>query len=124
MDTSCKAVLIVDDDENIRETIALALQIAGYRTYAACNGREGLELLSSIPRPCVILVDLMMPVLDGWGFATALRADATTGKIPLVVLTALGKAGETISADRFLTKPLALETLYDAVREFCGPPPR
>jgi DNA-binding response OmpR family regulator len=122
MDPPCKGVLIVEDDEDIRDTIKLALEMAGYRAYTAANGREGIDALAFIPRPCVILVDLMMPVLDGWGFAKEVRADERLAGIPLVVLTALGGAAETIKADRVLMKPLNLDGLYDTVREFCGPP--
>jgi CheY-like chemotaxis protein len=119
--TTCQAVLIVEDDEDIRETMKLALEMAGYRTFTAANGREGIELLPRMPRPCVILLDLMMPVLDGWGFVKAMKTMDGMAKVPVVVLTAFGGAKD-IEADRVLMKPLNLDVLYRAVREFCGSP--
>jgi CheY-like chemotaxis protein len=119
---TCKTVLIVEDDEAIRETMQCALELRGYSVFAAANGTEGIDLLAEIPRPCVILLDLMMPVMDGWDFVAALERNAALAAIPVVVVTAFGEQAESIKASAVLSKPVALDNLYTTVFEYCGSP--
>lgn len=70
---NCRSILIIEDEKAIRETFRLALEMEGYQVNEASNGKEGLEALSTMPRPCVILLDLMMPVMNGWAFIRALE---------------------------------------------------
>jgi CheY-like chemotaxis protein len=116
----CRTVLIVEDDEDIRATMRLALELKGYTIVEAGNGREGIDALVTMPRPCLILLDLMMPVMDGWAFLTALERDSTLDEIPVVVVTAIGQPEGTIKARSIIAKPLPLEVLYATVREYCG----
>jgi CheY-like chemotaxis protein len=117
--SSCREIVVVDDDEAIRETTKLALELRGYVVLTAANGKEALDLLGKIPPPCLILLDLMMPVMDGWGFVKALELDPKLESLPVVVVTAFGSRAERINARRVMEKPLSLTQLYATVAEFC-----
>ena len=102
-------VLVVDDDPAIRLICTTWLRLDGFDVIEATNGQEALELTRS-EEPAIVLLDLSMPVLDGFGVAAALRADERTSKVPLVVLT--GETGPhvteqvwEIGAAGFFTKP-------------------
>jgi CheY-like chemotaxis protein len=98
--SSCRGIVVVDDDEAIRETTKLALELRGYVVLTAANGKEAFDLLGKIPPPCLILLDLMMPVMDGWGFVKALELDPKLEALPVVVVTAFGSCAERINARR------------------------
>lgn len=119
---TCKTVLIVEDDEAIRETMQLALEMRGYEVVTAGNGKEGIALLKTRPKPCLILLDLMMPVMDGWGFVTALEHDPKLERIPVVVVTAFTNQAGPINVESIIAKPIPLDVLYDTVRTYCGEP--
>lgn len=114
-----RPVLIIDDDPAIRETVSDALIFEGYHVETAANGEEALALLDRLA-PCLILLDMRMPVLDGWGFAE--RAKERGLDVPIVVLTAARSArdwAEEIGATDYLAKPFDLDALLDAVKRFC-----
>ena len=115
-----KRVLVVDDEEPIRLTVAEALEDEGYAVATAENGAEALVQVRAT-RPHGIVLDLMMPVLDGWGFLKACRADELCAGIPVVVISARRKLIEAVPTelrvDRILAKPFALEDLIEAVAE-------
>lgn len=126
-ETRCeKFVLVVEDDRDVRDAILEVLEDNEYRAVPASNGQEGLQALRQAGcKPCLILLDLMMPVLDGWGFRAAQKDDQDLGNIPVVVLTAHASAQQTaeeMQAAGFLKKPLRLEALLDTVQRYCGPP--
>src|SRR5262245_34540626 len=99
-------VLVVDDDEMIQESIREVLHDEGYDVALAQNGVEALAKLRAGPRPSVILLDLMMPVMDGWQFRSEQKKDGTLAAIPVIVITAAGSAvRSSIEADEFMTKP-------------------
>lgn len=114
---------MVEDDEDIRELLIGILRRQGYTVYGARDGREGLERLSKVPRPCLILLDLMMPVMNGFEFMDALREDDVLATIPIVVVSAyeLGRNKEAYGwvAGR-LKKPIDLSVLLRLAREHCG----
>jgi two-component system, chemotaxis family, chemotaxis protein CheY len=112
-------VLVVDDEIAIREVIADALQLEGYPVATAANGLEALHVVER-ERPSVVLLDMRMPLLDGWGFARELRSRGI--QLPIVVLTAAQNArrwAEEIGAATFLAKPFDLNDLLDVVEGFC-----
>jgi CheY-like chemotaxis protein len=113
-------VLIVEDDEDLRDMMAQMLTIEGYRTATAANGREALDYLHHTEKPHVILLDLMMPVMDGWEFRRQQKADPELAPVPVIVLSALdpGRAA-TVDADAFLKKPLDFDRLLELVRTHC-----
>ena len=115
-----RRILIVEDDEGIRDGLAEYLGEVGYSVTTAENGRKALDVLATMESPCLVLLDLMMPVMDGWQFLEALEADEAIASIPVVVVTA---AGDTPNVGRpVLKKPIHVEKLLDTVRRYCGDP--
>ena len=112
-----KTILVVDDDQDIRDTLTELLQEEGYTVVRASQGIEALCALRDLPTPSLILLDLMMPVMDGWQFRTEQRKDPAIASIPVVVISATGKDEKlsSLGAVQFLKKPLRLEQLLDAV---------
>ncbi|MDD4975691.1 MAG: response regulator [Bacteriovorax sp.] len=116
----CKNILIIEDDADISEILKFAIELEGYTVYTAANGQEGLEALSKI-EPCLILLDLMMPIMDGWAFAEALEKDPTLNKIPFVVITAFAESAINIKKARgIIKKPVELELLNSTLKKFCA----
>ena len=115
-------VLIVEDDADLREMMAQLLSLEGYRAETAPNGRDALQYLERGDRPDVILLDLMMPVMDGWEFRRRQVADPTIATVPVVVLSAVdpSRAGD-LGGAAFLKKPLDFDQLLELVRRFCPP---
>ncbi len=114
-------VLVVEDDATLRESICTVLNEAGFTSWAAENGEVALERART-ERPCVILLDLMMPIMNGWEFRTEQLRDPVLSSIPVVIMTADGRAVEkakTLRAD-YLKKPIHVETLLELVRDYCG----
>ena len=115
------AVLVIDDDAGIRETLAEYLRAVGYHVDVAGDGVEGLERLSET-RPDVILVDLRMPGMDGRRFLELVRADPARRTLPVVLMSGTSSAGEAAtSADAVLRKPFELDELLDLLRRFRPP---
>ena len=116
----CGGILVVDDDPDIRDSLREVLEDEGYEVACVGNGREALDHLKSAnPRPCVILLDLMMPVMDGWQFRREQKLDADIAGIPLVVITATGKRPVLIDAAELVMKPLDLTQLFEAIARYC-----
>ena len=115
-------VLVVEDDPDIRATLCEALEDNGYRAAGAANGAEALEYLRKAAEPpCLILLDLMMPVMDGQTFRTEQRADPKLANIPVVVISAyrdVERQANDLAAE-FLSKPVRLETLLETARKHC-----
>ena len=119
-------VLIVEDDADLREMMAQLLTLEGYQIEAVANGREALEYLNEAPRPDVILLDLMMPIMDGWEFRKRQQSDPALADVPVIVLTALDQAqarASDLNGVDFLKKPLDFDRLLELVRRRCRPQP-
>jgi len=113
------AVLVVDDDADIREALVEALSIHGYKVAEATNGAEALSYLRTHDPPRVIILDLMMPIMDGWRFCEERGMDAVLAAIPVVVISAsLNIHAPPAGAQLFLPKPVTSEALFAAVKEF------
>jgi CheY-like chemotaxis protein len=116
---SAPTVLIVEDDDHIREALAETLIDHGFSVQTASNGCEAIDVLrGAAVRPQLILLDLMMPVMDGWAFRTAQLADPTLSHIPVVILSAvrdLRRQGTQLRAAAVLPKPLDVPRLLDAI---------
>ena len=111
---------MVDDDRDIRDALCELLEDEGYRAVSASNGQEALVYLNSREPPCVILLDLMMPVMDGWEFRRRQQSDPRWSQIPVVVITAAGKYGaSSIAAEQILPKPLQLDRVLEALAQYC-----
>jgi CheY-like chemotaxis protein len=116
-------VLIVDDDHDTLTAISETLEMEGHRTTCVSNGQVALEYLRTGAATCVILLDLMMPAMNGWQFREQQLQETVLAGVPLVLITADAnpeiKAAE-LSADRYLRKPLKPEQLIAAVAKYCA----
>jgi two-component system chemotaxis response regulator CheY len=113
-------VLIVEDDSSIREALRETLEDAGYRTAAVEHGQAALEYLAKAALPCLILLDLMMPVMDGATFRSAMLRDERLAAIPVVVITAGGaQLAAQVPANGFLLKPLRVSQVISIVERHC-----
>jgi CheY-like chemotaxis protein len=110
-------VLIVDDDDDIRDTLADILDAEGYRSIPATNGKEALRILTDGVGPCVLLLDLMMPVMNGWELLDVIRKTPALAATPVVAITA-GRQPAPL-ANRLLHKPLEADELLEVLRSVC-----
>jgi CheY-like chemotaxis protein len=119
-----RTVLVVEDDSDIRDELAAVIEESNYRTIRAANGAVALQKLRGGPRPCVILLDLLMPVMDGREFLTQQQDDAALKEIPVVVLSAhldvVAGGRKDVNAAAFLKKPIDLSELLSTIAKFCG----
>jgi CheY-like chemotaxis protein len=123
--TRCQSILIVEDNPEIRETVAEILRLEGYDVYPVPDGKQALRMLRHVPSPTLILLDMMMPVMSGWEFLEAQHADAKFAHLPVVVMSAL-KAPQALHSESepldvrgYLRKPVDLETLLEIVALYC-----
>jgi len=122
---SHKRILFVEDDREVRVTLTQILVEEGYAVDGASNGREALDALRSGDRPCVILLDLMMPIMNGWQFSAAQRKDPSLAEIPVVIISAATnvlQSAAAMGAAAFLRKPFAIQDLLSIVDRCCGEP--
>jgi DNA-binding response OmpR family regulator len=119
-----RTVLVVEDDPPLRRMVSLFLRAAGYRVRAAEDGSSGLALAQE-ERPDLVLLDLMLPELDGWEVLRRIKGDALTAAIPVLVLTAsvdprLTEQALRLGATRFLAKPIDSRLLVEHVDAVVG----
>lgn len=114
-------ILVVEDDPEIRETLKDVLEDRGYQVVTASNGRVGLDKLAEIGKPSLILLDLMMPVMNGEEFLTAVRNDERLASIPVVAVSAWPKEAMRLrgGARAFVQKPISLKRLLTIVEGLC-----
>jgi CheY-like chemotaxis protein len=116
-------ILVIDDEEMIRESLVEFLDEHGYEAVPAVDGRDALKKLAdSSPRPCLILLDLMMPVMDGRSFREQQLQDPDLSAIPVIVLSAyrdVARNATELNVAGYLEKPLKLQTLLQLVRQHC-----
>lgn len=118
--TTRSAILIVEDDIDTRETLRFLLESEGFTVIEAGHGRAALECLASGPRPCLILLDLMMPVMSGFEFLREFRSDPAHDVTPVVVASAWGSEAEIVQgAQGFVRKPFDLLDLFEHIRRHC-----
>ena len=116
--TSAKlSVLVVDDDPDIRESLRLVLEFEGFAVRTAADGAEAVAAME-VEAPCFVILDLMMPVMDGWEVAGRMHDDAHLAAIPLCVVTATPEWAPSDSTC-VLKKPIELDVLLAAVRDNC-----
>ncbi len=121
-----KLILIVEDDPKSLKLTRDLLQVSGYETIEAVNGLQGIELAQT-KNPDLILMDLMMPKMDGYNACSKIKADQATKVIPVIMLTAVGhelnkKFAMEVGADGYITKPFTREELLDAISRFLPTP--
>lgn len=115
-------ILLVEDNEMNRDMLSRRLQRNGFEVVMAVNGQEGVDMATS-EKPDVILMDMSLPVLDGWDATRKLKADASTATIPVIALTAHAMAADKEKAlaagcDDFDTKPIELPRLLEKINAF------
>ena len=118
-----RTVLVVDDAESICTGVAQLLGIDGFSCLTAYNGMDGLRQVRE-HRPDAVLLDIMMPGLDGWGVIREIKADPETARVPVLALTALPLSAEQLDSAGFqglLRKPVPPHLLREEVRKACDP---
>ncbi|MBU0502271.1 MAG: response regulator [bacterium] len=116
-----RKILIIDDEPDMVEMISMRLKAFNYETISAGNGEEGIKIANQ-QKPDLILLDLMMPVMDGYETCKQLKEDDKTKKIPIIILTAVGKADSVsrsmeIGAVDYISKPFEPKTLMEKIRK-------
>jgi CheY-like chemotaxis protein len=119
-------LLIVEDNEVVREGLAVVLRRAGYAVVPAANGHQALAALRAGVRPDLILLDMLLPAVDGWHFLDRRRREPALAALPVVIMTGLGVAGpewaDSLGAAGLLRKPVETEALLRGVRRCQGRP--
>lgn len=114
-------LLLVEDDRALQESLCELLEDAGFDVVCADNGKEALDYLQGGPRPCVVLLDLMMPVMNGWEFRAQQMRDQKLSDIPVVILSADGRAemkARMLGADGWLRKPIEMGRLFGVLERY------
>ncbi|HTP24132.1 MAG TPA: response regulator [Anaeromyxobacteraceae bacterium] len=112
-------VLVVEDDEMIRTAIAEILEMMGYAVVVACDGEDAVDLLQVGLEPNAVVLDMMMPRMDGWTFLSRIRADPKYQELPVVVASAV-VSERPAGADRWLQKPFEMAELDRALAHLCA----
>jgi CheY-like chemotaxis protein len=124
VDLSCASILVVDDDPDIRSSLTEILDGEGYRVAGARNGREALEYLGRRTLPSLILLDMIMPEMDGWLFRREQQKRPDLASIPVVILSSHGDvrdAALVLGVADYLRKPLRLDSLLEIAERYCRP---
>ncbi|HYD48673.1 MAG TPA: response regulator [Terriglobales bacterium] len=122
MPDSAKPVLLVDDDTQVLESLAVLLELHGYPVATASDGEKALDLMRSGVHPCLIVLDLMMPNKDGYQFREEQTQDQAIADIPVVVCSAIldvEGATEGLGAEHYLSKPVDISALLALVDKYC-----
>lgn len=118
--TNHRLILVVEDDEDTRETLCTALELNGFATLSANNGEQALRTLRECQRPCLILLDLMMPVMSGLEFLESLRQDPAYDTTPVVLVSAWPEdAKQMAGAQGVVGKPFDLHQLLARIESLC-----
>jgi CheY-like chemotaxis protein len=117
-----KTILIVDDEYFLAEIIKVRLESIGYDTFTAENGVQALECLKK-EKIDLVLMDVMMPIMDGWNATQAIKADESLKHIPVIMLTALGRhqdhlKADEVGADDYVTKPFEAADLVEKIKKW------
>lgn len=117
-----KTVLLIDDDTDIRETLAEVIAEQGFAVVTARNGEEGIRIALERP-PSLIFLDLMMPVMSGWDVRPAMKRIPELAEIPVVVLSGVDDVHQQVTyldVDGYLRKPIDVKILLEVVKSYCG----
>lgn len=111
-------ILIVEDNDDVRMSLADALSLEGYLIHEACNGAEALRLLATIPAPGLVILDNMMPVMDGPHFYRRFREVPEFAEVPVLIFSASVVRADFPGASGFLKKPADLEAILELIQKF------
>lgn len=113
-------ILVVEDDKDSRESVRILLENEGYCVATVTNGQEALDYLRAHPAPNVVLLDLMMPVKDGWQFLAERSQDPDLETIPVIVCSAVATLQDAIpGAQAILNKPYEFDQVVRLIQQFC-----
>ena len=119
----CNSILIVEDDKDIAESLSELLKDVTEKIPAvAHNGEEALELIHVLDKPCLVLLDLMMPIMDGFTFISKIKEVGMEGVAHIVIITAASRV--TIEGKRVLKKPFDITALFNTIKDVCHDMPR
>jgi CheY-like chemotaxis protein len=114
------AILLVEDNDDVRDMMSLALELDGHLVSAARNGRDALDLLAKGPHPSLILMDLMMPIMNGWELRAAIQKEPAWRDIPVVVISAVNpEIADRLQDTAYVPKPVDIDNLLDLVCTYC-----
>jgi CheY-like chemotaxis protein len=113
-----KLILVIEDDMSIRQSMQEALESEGYDVLTAENGKVGLEVLKQNPATNLILLDMMMPIMNGREFLTHVKSDVQLSSVPVIVISAIADDKNTIGAEAFMRKPTDLDKLFKLVAKY------
>jgi CheY-like chemotaxis protein len=116
------SILVIEDDGGVRESLAEVLGMEGYRVHGCADGQEALGYLQSAPLPGLILLDLMMPVMNGWVFRDQQQQERLLSSVPVVLMSGVDDVAEQAAAlgtVAYLRKPIDIEELLDTVARYC-----
>jgi len=117
---SASTILLVEDDDELRDIIADILEDGGYDVVPASNGKQAVDYLADAGPPALIILDLMIPIVNGWECLRAVKSDALTATIPVVVMTGMA-THRPAGVDAVLKKPFRIADLLTTVLHFAGP---
>ena len=115
----CNSILIIEDDKDIRDSIKEALELEGYDVDTSVNGKEALEFLRQASKPCIVLLDMHMPVMGGREFLDILMKDAGLSPIPVIVISSVATKENTMGAAAYIRKPADLNVILNTVKKYC-----
>jgi CheY-like chemotaxis protein len=116
---SSRDILIVEDNFDIRSALVEVLNMEGHSTAEAINGAAALNYIHNNPRPAMVLLDMMMPVMNGRQFLDAFLKEPGNSKIPVIIISAIADRVDTTGAKECIGKPLDLNNLLDVVSKYC-----
>ncbi len=127
MQQHAKSILIVEDDADVRGALTAVLESEGYPVVEAAHGQEALQHLCADPAGfCMILLDLWMPVMNGWEFRAQQLKDPALAEVPVIVVTAdhaAANSATALAAVECMTKPIEMDHLLEQVERYCRPRP-
>lgn len=118
-ETCCHSILVVEDDDDIRNAIVDLLETEGYTTAAAVNGQDALDKLAQIPKPCLVLLDMMMPIMNGRQFLDIIMKDSQLAPLPVLIVSAVADKTNTEGSVGFLKKPIDIDVVLNVVSQYC-----
>lgn len=126
-DRRCESVLVVEDNQDIREAVVEEIASEGYAVSSAANGQEAVEKLRTVTTPVLILLDLMMPTMTGWQFLEAQRLDPNLSQHEIILMSAVNPdfgPGNNVNVrnKKRLPKPISLPRLWALVYQYCTEP--
>ncbi len=116
----CKSILVVEDDDDIRNAMVDLLESEGYNTESAINGKDALEKLRRInQKPCLVMLDMMMPIMNGREFLDEVMKDSHLAPIPILIVSAIADKSNSKGSVGFLKKPIDIDVVLKVVSQYC-----